>query len=167
EQSGESGDTVRNSVGRVEVLGIGARYAAIGGIANPPRIGQMRLASPVGTGWHESLLSSRFFFQAEDGIRDLYVTGVQTCALPISFRVSGKNIDIGEVLRARINDRVAEATSKYFDGGFSGHVTIGKEGFGFRTECVIHRSEERRVGKECRFRRDADHCKTKNSCWSK
>src|SRR6266403_4871622 len=27
-----------------------------------------------------------FFFQAEDGIRDLYVTGVQTCALPISFR---------------------------------------------------------------------------------
>src|SRR6266496_6139921 len=27
-----------------------------------------------------------FFFQAEDGIRDLYVTGVQTCALPISHR---------------------------------------------------------------------------------
>src|SRR5215469_17496185 len=28
-----------------------------------------------------------FFFQAEDGIRDLYVTGVQTCALPISLRL--------------------------------------------------------------------------------
>src|SRR2546421_8682826 len=28
-----------------------------------------------------------FFFQAEDGIRDLIVTGVQTCALPISFRI--------------------------------------------------------------------------------
>ena len=54
------------------------------------------------------------------------------------FRVSGKNIDIGEALRARVNERVAEATAKYFDGGFSGHVTIGKEGFGFRTECVIH-----------------------------
>ena len=54
------------------------------------------------------------------------------------FRVSGKNIDIGEALRARINQRVADATAKYFDGGFSGHVTIGKEGFGFRTECVIH-----------------------------
>ena len=54
------------------------------------------------------------------------------------FRVSGKNIDIGEALRARINQRVAEATAKYFDGGFSGHVTIGKEGFGFRTECAIH-----------------------------
>lgn len=54
------------------------------------------------------------------------------------FRVSGKNIDIGEALRTRINQRVADATAKYFDGGFSGHVTVGKEGFGFRTECVIH-----------------------------
>jgi ribosomal subunit interface protein len=54
------------------------------------------------------------------------------------FRVSGKNIDLGEALRARINSRVSEATAKYFDGGFSGHVTIGKDGFGFRTECVIH-----------------------------
>ena len=56
----------------------------------------------------------------------------------MQFRVSGRNIDVGEALRARINARVAEATAKYFDGGFSGHVTIGKEGFGFRTECVIH-----------------------------
>jgi ribosomal subunit interface protein len=56
----------------------------------------------------------------------------------MSFRVSGKNIDIGEALRSRINERIAEATAKYFDGGFSGHVTVGKEGFGFRTECMIH-----------------------------
>ena len=56
----------------------------------------------------------------------------------MQFRVSGRNIDVGEALRARINARVADATAKYFDGGFSGHVTIGKEGFGFRTECVIH-----------------------------
>ena len=54
------------------------------------------------------------------------------------FRVSGKNIDIGQALRARVNVRVAEVTAKYFDGGFSGHVTIGKEGFGFRTDCVVH-----------------------------
>jgi ribosomal subunit interface protein len=54
------------------------------------------------------------------------------------FRVSGKNIDVGEALRTRINARIAEATAKYFDGGYSGHVTVGKEGFGFRTECVIH-----------------------------
>src|SRR5205807_598478 len=54
------------------------------------------------------------------------------------FRVSGKNIDVGEALRERVNARVAEALGKYFDGGYSGHVTIGKEGFGFLTECVIH-----------------------------
>src|SRR2546429_8149808 len=33
-----------------------------------------------------------FFFQAEDGIRDVAVTGVQTCALPISFFVQAENI---------------------------------------------------------------------------
>src|SRR5947209_12701981 len=54
------------------------------------------------------------------------------------LRVSGKNISVGEALRERINTRVAEAMTKYFDGGFSGHVTVGREGFGFRTECVIH-----------------------------
>src|SRR5689334_20845026 len=54
------------------------------------------------------------------------------------FRVSGKNLDIGEALRERVNARVAEAMGKYFDGGFSGHVTVGKDGFGFRTECAIH-----------------------------
>ena len=48
------------------------------------------------------------------------------------FRVSGKNIDIGQALRTRVNARIAEVTAKYFDGGFSGHVTIGKEGF---VEC--------------------------------
>lgn len=54
------------------------------------------------------------------------------------FRVSGKNIDVGDALRGRVNQRIADAAAKYFDGGYSGHVTIGKEGFGFRTECVIH-----------------------------
>jgi ribosomal subunit interface protein len=54
------------------------------------------------------------------------------------FRVSGKNIAIGEALRGRVNQRIAEVTAKYFDGGYSGHVTIGKDGFGFRTECVVH-----------------------------
>lgn len=54
------------------------------------------------------------------------------------FRVSGKNLDIGEALRDRVNGRIVEALSKYFDGGYSGHVTVEKEGFGFRTECAIH-----------------------------
>ena len=55
------------------------------------------------------------------------------------FRVSGKNIDIGEALRERVNARVVEAIEKYFDGGgYSGHVTIDREAFGFRTEAVVH-----------------------------
>jgi ribosomal subunit interface protein len=54
------------------------------------------------------------------------------------FRISGKNIDIGEALRTRVSERITEAMAKYFDGGYSGHVTIGKEGFGFRTECAVH-----------------------------
>src|SRR5947207_2258957 len=54
------------------------------------------------------------------------------------FRVSGKNIDVGEALRTKINTRIAEVTAKYFDGGYSGHVTVGKDGFGFRTECAVH-----------------------------
>jgi ribosomal subunit interface protein len=56
----------------------------------------------------------------------------------MALRVSGKNIDLGEALRGRISARVLEATAKYFDGGFSGHVTVEKDGFGFRTDCVLH-----------------------------
>jgi ribosomal subunit interface protein len=57
----------------------------------------------------------------------------------MSFRVSGKNIEVGEALRERITSRVLESVEKYFEGGgFSGHATVGKEAFGFRTECVIH-----------------------------
>ncbi len=54
------------------------------------------------------------------------------------LRVSGKNISIGASLQQRITDRVEEATSKYFRGGYSGHATVGREGFGFRTEYVLH-----------------------------
>jgi ribosomal subunit interface protein len=56
----------------------------------------------------------------------------------MSFRVSGKNIDVGDALRERVSDRIAEAMSKYFDGGYSGHVTLERDGFGFHTECAIH-----------------------------
>jgi len=37
----------------------------------------------------------------------------------MSFRISGKNLDIGEALRERVNARIAEVLAKYFDGGFS------------------------------------------------
>jgi ribosomal subunit interface protein len=56
----------------------------------------------------------------------------------MSFRISGQNLDVGSVLRDRITDRVAEAMAKYFDGGYSGHLTLARDGFGFRAECAIH-----------------------------
>jgi ribosomal subunit interface protein len=54
------------------------------------------------------------------------------------LRVSGRNISIGLALRQRITDRVEEAASKYFRDGYSGHATVGKDGFGFHTECVLN-----------------------------
>ena len=54
------------------------------------------------------------------------------------LRVSGKNISVGPALQQRISGRVDEATTKYFRGGYSGFATVGKDGFGFRTECVLH-----------------------------
>ena len=56
----------------------------------------------------------------------------------MTFRVSGKNLDVGDALRERVSERIAEAMGKYFDGGYSGHATLEREGFGFRTECAIH-----------------------------
>jgi putative sigma-54 modulation protein len=56
----------------------------------------------------------------------------------MSFRVSGKNIDVGEALRGRVDARVREAVAKFFHGGYSGHATVTREGFGFRTVCTVH-----------------------------
>src|SRR3712207_8667489 len=79
-----------------------------------------------------------FFFQAEDGIRDIGVTGVQTCALPI-FRTrgrEGRSVEVG--LQSARPGRVAR-------GG-------GGQEQGPGGEPWSRRSEERRVGKECRSR---------------
>src|SRR2546429_807108 len=100
--------------------------------------------STTRNGW-----SSIFFFQAEDGIRDVAVTGVQTCALPIlSVRVAlaenrdeTKNVGFVDLRAFGISGEQA------FAGDFRGRVegSLDREGLGFR-------SEERRVGKECRSR---------------
>src|SRR5437764_2763252 len=87
-----------------------------------------------------------FFFQAEDGIRDTSVTGVQTCALPIFV---GRRVDelLVEILRQRRGqheqDRVGGADLRREDRRQSQRA-------GERRHAV--RSEERRVGKECRSR---------------
>lgn len=46
-------------------------------------------------------------------------------------------MDIGDAFRTRINDRVNEAIEKYFDRGFSGHVTVIKAGSRFSADCMI------------------------------
>lgn len=56
----------------------------------------------------------------------------------MSLRVSGKNLDLGDALRGQVQDRITDAMEKYFGGGFSGHVTVAKDGAGFRTECSLH-----------------------------
>lgn len=56
----------------------------------------------------------------------------------MALRVSGKNIDVGEALRQRLSDRISEVLGKYFDGGWSGHVTVAREGSGYRSECMLH-----------------------------
>ena len=54
------------------------------------------------------------------------------------LRVSGKIISIGEALRSRVSERTEEVVRKYFDGNYSGHITLSKDGFGFRTDCALH-----------------------------
>src|SRR5205085_8307825 len=93
-----------------------------------------------------------FFFQAEDGIRDLTVTGVQTCALPICERAAalhqvhdgvGEPGDRGEL------DRSAEADE------VDGNALAGERARGqarILGRDAQARSEERRVGKEWRSR---------------
>jgi len=56
----------------------------------------------------------------------------------MTLRVSGQNLDIGEALRTHVQARVADSLSKYFDHDYTGHVTVKKEGTGFRTDCLIH-----------------------------
>jgi ribosome hibernation promoting factor len=56
----------------------------------------------------------------------------------MTLRISGKSISIGEALRARVSDRTDEVLKKYFDGNYSGHITLSKDGFGFRTDCALH-----------------------------
>lgn len=56
----------------------------------------------------------------------------------MTLRVSGKSISIGEALRSRVSERTEEVLRKYFDGNYSGHITLSKDGFGFRTDCALH-----------------------------
>src|SRR5205809_3328687 len=87
-----------------------------------------------------------FFFQAEDGIRDVAVTGVQTCALPIS--AARRNLPVLE--------RLARRHRLGLVSNFTGNLKPCLDELGlarlFAAVSDSGRSEERRVGKECRWR---------------
>src|SRR2546426_5767189 len=67
-------------------------------------------------------MSLFFFFQAEDGIRDYKVTGVQTCALPIFSLDEAKN---GEITPATL-ERAASEMARLFDIRYGGFGTAPK-----------------------------------------
>jgi ribosomal subunit interface protein len=56
----------------------------------------------------------------------------------MTLRISGKSISVGDALRSRVSERTDEVLRKYFDGNYSGHITLSKDGFGFRTDCSLH-----------------------------
>lgn len=56
------------------------------------------------------------------------------------LRVSGKNLDIGELLRRHVVEKVEAVVARYFDGKTSGHVVISPEGSAYRTDCSFHLS---------------------------
>src|SRR5690606_39521290 len=87
---------------------------------------------------------SVFFFQAEDGIRDFHVTGVQTCALPISASIELP----GLLAHARAHILAREADLKQRSGQLSADDLLTETCRALK----VPRSEERRVGKECRSR---------------
>src|SRR2546426_6454098 len=90
-----------------------------------------------------------FFFQAEDGIRDYKVTGVQTCALPILFVTARALLEAKDSVVALPASAISYAP--YGDSVFIVEDVKGPDGGTYRG-VRQQRSEERRVGKECRSR---------------
>lgn len=56
----------------------------------------------------------------------------------MSLRISGKQMEVGSALTSRITSRVNDAISKYFGHGFSGHVTLEKQGAFVLVDCRLH-----------------------------
>jgi ribosomal subunit interface protein len=56
----------------------------------------------------------------------------------MSLRISGKHMELGDSFRSLISNRISDAIDKYFDGGFSGHVTVEKSGSRYAADCNLH-----------------------------
>src|SRR5207249_9469370 len=97
-----------------------------------------------------------FFFQAEDGIRARNVTGVQTCALPIYDEGFSGEVPVKSKVRRSprlVSVRKQARTSDGLQPIASLNTTLRKVPSG----RDFTRSEERRVGKECRSRWAPEH----------
>src|SRR5207248_4083992 len=96
-----------------------------------------------------------FFFQAEDGIRDRTVTGVQTCALPIS-----RFVQFAAFMSMNLDRRVNAQTDFFCHLANDEDQRAAAIRAFYDEYCAVMdlpvefylRSEERRVGKECRYR---------------
>src|SRR5256885_3194855 len=95
-------------------------------------------------------LRSLFFFQAEDGIRDYKVTGVQTCALPISDLAGAKYWLTGDLGDNWGTEKKGKWVVVSFDPATTKAQRDALAPIILKTYGL--RSEERRVGKECRSR---------------
>jgi ribosomal subunit interface protein len=56
----------------------------------------------------------------------------------MQIKVTGKNLDIGEALRAHVTERLQQFREKYFDGTVHAHVTIEKQRSSFQADCSLH-----------------------------
>lgn len=56
----------------------------------------------------------------------------------MQVQVTGKNLSIGDALRARIEERLGDGIARHFDSAVSAHVTVEKQKNLFRCECVLH-----------------------------
>src|SRR5256885_6144756 len=92
-----------------------------------------------------------FFFQAEDGIRDYKVTGVQTCALPIwgHFKNVHGTLEFDPDAPERSSVEAIIDARGLWTGEPQRDAHLKSVDF---LDVEKHRSEERRVGKECRSR---------------
>ena len=107
-----------------------------------------------------------FFFQAENGIRDIGVTGVQTCALPIYYNNSLQSVLAANITNPNLllhqdleNNCVFEIDWKFYNRLHEHNHGTGYLDNQWRVlrqepdgSLAVTRSEERRVGKECRSR---------------
>src|SRR5690606_39734135 len=97
------------------------------------------------------------FFQAEDGIRDFHVTGVQTCALPILLFI--KDDKLKQLPENELEEAIKTGSANdenYILKGDGHPIWVNGESIlieeSGKQYIIKIRSEERRVGKECRNR---------------